>query len=197
VLDAKTNAVMATMTLDGKPEFPVSNGRGIIFVNIEDKNIIAAINAKTMSIDHRWPIAPGEEPTGLAIDNDHHRLFSVCHNKLMVILDSDNGKVIATAPIGDRTDGAVYDPGNRRAYSSNGDGTLTVVQENETGGCSVLETVPTQKGARTIAIDTKTHHLFLPAAEYGPAPAPAADNPKPRPAMKPHTFTIFDIETLN
>lgn len=197
VVDAKANNVVGTVALDGKPEFPTVDGKGNLYVNIEDKNMICLINTKTLKVEQNWPIAPGEEPSGLAIDIVGHRLFSVCHNKLMVIVDTQNGKIVASVPIGERVDGAGFDPIKKRAYSSNGDGTLTVVQEDSDGKYTVLENVPTQKGARTMAVDTTTHHVFLPTAEFGPAPQPTAETPRPRPTIKPGSFVILDIEPLN
>ncbi|MEI6749855.1 MAG: YncE family protein [Bacteroidota bacterium] len=192
VIDAKENIVIATIPLDGKPEFSVTDGKGKIFVNIEDKSCINVINSTTLKVVQRWPIAPGAEPSGLAFDAQTHRLFSVCSNKLMVITDSESGKVIASLPIGDRCDGVAFDPANKRAYSSNGEGTITVVQEIDKDNFKVLETIPTQAGARTITLDKATHHLYLPTAEY--ESLPTAENR--RPPLKPNSFVILDIETL-
>ncbi|MBF0500380.1 MAG: YncE family protein [Candidatus Riflebacteria bacterium] len=196
VIDANTNKVTSTIALDGKPELPVSDENGTVFVNLEDKSMIDVINAKTMKVEQKWPIAPGEEPTGLAIDKENNRLFAGCNNKMMVVIDSKTGKVITTLPVGEHVDGVAFDPEKKRAYSSNGDGTLTVVQEEGKDKFSVLETVTTQKGARTLAVDTKTHHIFLPTAEFGPPPAPTTEHPKPRPSIKPGTFVILDVEPL-
>lgn len=192
VIDAKENKVLANIPLDGKPEFSVTDGKGKIFVNIEDKNCINVINSSTLKVEQRWSVAPGEEPSGLAFDIQNHRLFSVCSNKLMIVSDAETGKIIASLPIGDRCDGVAFDPGNRRAYSSNGEGTITVVQEMGSDNFKVLETITTQLGARTIALDTKNHHLYLPTAEY--ESAPSANNR--RPPLKPNSFVILDIETL-
>jgi DNA-binding beta-propeller fold protein YncE len=192
VIDARENKVVATIPLDGKPEFSVTDGKGKVFVNIEDKSCINVINTSTLKVEQRWPLAPGEEPSGLAFDVQNNRLFSVCGNKLMVVSDAKTGKIVASLPIGDRCDGVAFDPGNKRAYSSNGEGTITVVQEVSSDSYKVLETIPTQTGARTITIDKTTHHLYLPTAEFEPAPAEG----KSRPAMKPNSFVILDIETL-
>jgi YVTN family beta-propeller protein len=193
VIDAKTNTVAGTIALDGKPECSVADGKGNVYLNIEDKNEVCIIDATTFKVTKTWSIAPGEGPSGIAIDAANNIIFSVCDNKLMVISDAIAGKVITTVPIGDGPDGASFDPSLKRAYSSNGEGTLTVVQEENNTKFSVLENVKTQKGARTIAIDEKTHHLFLPAAVYGLPPAPTKDRPKPRPQVKPGTFVILDI----
>jgi YVTN family beta-propeller protein len=192
VIDGSSNKVIATIKLDGKPENSVSDGKGRVYVNIEDKSEIAVINSVTNTVEHTWSISPGEEASGLALDNESHRLFTVCSNKLMVILDASNGKVITSLPIGGGSDGAAFDPGLKRAYSSNGEGTLTVVQEVSPDKFTVLENVPTQQGARTITVDRKTHHIFLSTAEYE-AVNPAAGNTNRRPPVKSGTFTILDI----
>lgn len=192
VIDAKDNKVVATITLDGKPEFPATDGKGTIFVNIEDKSKISVIDAKTLKVTKSWPIAPGEEPSGLALNNQSHRLFSVCSNKLMVITDAETGKVVTTLPIGDRCDGVAFDPEYRRAYSSNGEGTITVVQEEDANRFKVLETINTQKGARTIAVDKETHHLYLPTAEFGTTVVANNHNS----AVKPDSFVVLDVETI-
>lgn len=192
VIDGSANKVIATIKLDGKPENSVSDGKGKVYVNIEDMSEIAVINSVTNTVEHTWSISPGEEASGLALDNENHRLFAVCSNKLMVILDASNGKVITSLPIGSGSDGAAFDPGPKRAYSSNGEGTLTVVQEVSPDKFTVLENVTTQPGARTITVDKKTHHIFLSAAEYE-AVNPSAGNTNRRPPVKPGTFVVLDI----
>jgi YVTN family beta-propeller protein len=192
VLDAKTNKVIATIPLAGKPEFAQSDGKGKVYVNIEDKNSLTVINTNTLKVENDWSIAPGEEASGLALDNVNHRLFMVCSNKLMVVMDALTGKVITTLPIGSGCDGAAFDPGTKRAYSSNGDGTMTVVQEVNPGSFKVLENVPTQSGARTVACDVSTHTLYLPSAEYEPRAAGATG----RPTMKPDTFMVLEIKPI-
>ena len=192
-IDAKTNQVIGTVTLEGKPEFPVSDEKGKIFVNIEDKNLITKFDATTLKVDQNWSIAPGEEPSGLAIDNATHRLFSVCGNKLVVIVDSQNGKVLLTLPIGDGCDGVKFDPELKRIYASNGEGTLTIIQEENADSFKVLENLKTQSGARTLAVDAKTHHIFLPTAEYLPAAEATKENPRPRRQVKPDTFVVLEV----
>ena len=187
VIDAATNKIVATIPLDGKPEFSASDGRGKVYVNLEDKSSIAVINPTTCKVEHVWPIAPGEEPTGLALDNVTHRLFSVCGNKLMVITDAGSGKVISTLPIGEKSDGTAFDPGVKRAYSSNGDKTMTVVKEGTDGKFSVMNNFPTQEGARTITINKMTHHIYLSAADFDPV----QEGQKPK--ITPGTFVILDI----
>ena len=193
VIDAKTNKVIATIPLIGKPEFSVTDLKGSIYVNIEDKSSICKINTGTLKVEKTWTIAPGEEPSGLAIDLKNHRLFSVCSNKFMIVINFDNGKVVSSLKIGENVDGVSFDPVLKRIYSSNGDGTLTVVQEKDADTYSVLENVKTQKGARTITINTKNHKVYLPTAEYGETPAATGDNPRPRATLKPNSFTILEI----
>lgn len=166
VIDVVTDKVVATIALTGNPEFSVTNGKGLIYVNLESASSIAVINAKTLKVENVWPIAPGTEPTGLALDNETHRLFSVTANKIMMVVDALSGKIIAELPTGTRTDGAAFDPETKCAFSANGDGTLTVVKEEVGDKYSVLENVITQSGARTIALNKMTHHLYLPTATY-------------------------------
>jgi DNA-binding beta-propeller fold protein YncE len=194
VLDAKTNKIVGTIPLDGKPEFSATDGKGTVFVNIEDKNSIAAIDATTLKVKNVWSITPGEEPTGLAIDTKTHRLFAVCGNKLMVVVNYDNGKVIMTLPIGDGCDGVAYDQAVNLAFSSNGEGTVTVVKQESENSYKVVETIPTQKRARTITINKTKHQLYLPTAEFGEKPEATTENPKPRVPIKPNTFGVLVIE---
>jgi len=193
VIDGATNKVIATIKLDGKPEFSVSDEKGKVYVNIEDKSEISCINSSTLKVEQSWHLAPGEEPSGLAIDKENHRLFSVCGNRMMVVVDALSGKIITTLPTGGDTDGAAFDPGLKRAYSSNGEGTMTVVQEVSPNEFKVLENVTTQTGARTIAVNKKTHHLFLPTAEFRPANEKNPEDTRPGPTIKPGSFTLFDI----
>jgi DNA-binding beta-propeller fold protein YncE len=193
VIDPATRAIVGSVALPGKPELPAADGRGTMFVNLEDTSMVSAIDTRALTVKATWSLAPGKEPTGLAIDTATHRLFSACNNQMMVVLDYDTGKVVTTLPIGDRVDGAAFDPGLKRAYASCGAGTLAVIQEKDKNTFSVFENVPTQIGARTIALDARTHHVFLPTAEFGETPAPTADNPHPRPAIKPGSFVLLDI----
>ena len=196
VIDANTNEVISTIALDGKPEFSVTDGNGKVYVNIEDKNKISVINSATLQVEQSWSVEPGDEPSGLAIDNENHLLFAVCGNKLMVIVDAQTGKIVSTVTIGEHVDGVGFDPGTMRIFSSNGDGTLTVVQEEKGNSFTVVENFATQRGARTIAVNKITHHIYLPAAEYEAAPEPTKDNPNPRPKIKAGTFVILDIEPV-
>jgi YVTN family beta-propeller protein len=193
VIDAKTNTVIGTIPLDGKPEFCVADGKGKLFVNLEDKSAIEEIDASSMKVLKKWSIAPGQSPTGLAIDKKNRRLFSVCDNKMMVVSDADKGKVITTVTIGAGPDAAAFDPGMMRIYSSNGeDGTLTVVSDSA-DTYKVLENVETQRRARTMALNTKTHHIYLPVAEFMPLYPLRAGVDRPKPKPKPGTFMMLDV----
>ena len=162
VIDAKTGKVVATIPLSGKPEFAVADPKaGRIYNNLENKSEIAAIDIKTHQVVNRWPIAPGEEASGMAIDLEHHRLFIGCHNKLMEMIDSTSGKVVGSVAIGDGVDANAFDPGTQLAFSSNGEGTVTIAHEDSPNKLSVVQTLKTQRGARTMALDVKTHNIYL------------------------------------
>ncbi len=194
VIDANTNKVIETIKLEGKPEFSVTDGKGKIYVNIEDKNSITLINSTNLKVEKNWSIAPGEEPTGLALDTKNHRLFAVCGNKLMVVVNAENGKVITTVPIGDGCDGVAFDETTQLIFASNGEGTMTVIKQETENKYSAVQTVSTQKGARTITLNKTTHQLYLPAAEYGETPTATKENPHPRPSIKPNSFVILVVE---
>lgn len=192
VIDSKTKQVIATVPLAGKPEFPVSDGKGSVFVNIEDKNEIVHIDAKTHSVLAEWPSC--DSPSGHAIDIAHNRLFDVCDGKKMAVLDAGTGKVVASPEIGEGPDAAAFDPTTHNAFSSNGgDGTLTIVHEDSPDSYSVLQTVETQRGARTMALDPKTGKIYLVTAEFGPRPAATPENPRPRPSMVPGSFVVIVV----
>ena len=193
VIDAATNKVIATIALPGKPELAVSDGHGKIFVNLEDKNQLVGIDVKTGKVGTPWPLGTCEEPSGLAIDALHKRLFSVCANKQMAIVDADDGHVVASVPIGEGPDGAAFDERTSTAFSSNSDGTLTVVHEDDANHFRVIANVATPKRARTITLDAKTHRVVLPIAEFGAAPAPSKEEPHPRPTMKADSFGIVVV----
>jgi DNA-binding beta-propeller fold protein YncE len=193
VVDIKNAEVKGTIALGGEAvEAGVSDEAGTIFVNLEDVNEVVAFDAKSFAIKNRWKI-PGDEPTGIAMDRSTNRLFTVCHSEVMIILDSKNGSVIAQVPIGKRVDGVVFDASSKRAFCSNGEGTITVVQENSSSAFEVVATIPTQPGARTITMDAKTHHIFVSTAQYGAAPAATTENPNPRPPVVPGTFMILEF----
>ena len=193
VIDAKTNKIIGTIALGSKPEFAVTNSKGKIYVNMEDTSMIYMINSKTMKVEQQWALKNGKEPSGLAIDKATNRLFSVCDNKLMIVMDAESGKIITSLPIGEHVDGCGFDSEMKRVYSSNGDGTLTVIQEENANKFKVIENVSTQKGARTISVNSKTHHIYMPTAEYGETPKATTENPRPRPALKPNSFVILDV----
>jgi len=192
-IDAKTGTVAGTVALGGKPEAGVSDGAGRIFVNLEDKSEIVAFDAKDLTVKAHWPLAPCEEPTGLALDVATKRLFAACHNKMMAVMDAEKGRVVATPAIGQGTDGAAFDPERHLAFSSNGEGTISVVREVSPDKFEVVENATTQRGARTIAFDPKTHNLYVVTAEFGPPPSPTPDQPRPRPSMVPGSFTVLMV----
>lgn len=190
VINPKTNRVTNTIPVGGKPETAVSDGHGKWFVNIEDKNEIVVINTRNFKVMARWSIAPGESPTGLAYDSVSHLLFAGCEKRLMVV-DADGGKVVDILPIGDGCDGVALDIQKRLVFTSNGEGNMTIVKINPGKHCAVWDTVTTQKGARTIALDDVTHKLYLPTAEFGDLPIGA--KPGTRPPLKPGSFHVLVI----
>jgi DNA-binding beta-propeller fold protein YncE len=192
-IDARNGTVLGTVDLGGKPEAGVSDG-GKVYVNIEDKSEIAVFDPKTLVVEARWPLAPCEEPSGLAIDAVHHRLFAGCGNKTMAIVDMRTGKVVASPAVGAGVDAAGFDPATQLAFTSNGEGSITVVHEDTPDKYTVVETVPTQRGARTMAVNPKSHRLYTVTAEFGPTPAATADRPRPRPPMIPGTFVVLELD---
>ena len=193
-IDAASGRVVGTVELGGQPEFAVADGKGGVFVNLEDSGAVAGFDARSLEVRTRWPLKGGEGPSGLALDRVHHRLFAVCRNERMVVLDSGSGRVVATLPIGKGTDGAAYDAATGLAFSSNGEGTLTVIHEDSADEFRVVGTVTTQRGARTLALDPKTHRLYTAAASYSATPAPTAERPHPRPPMLPDSFVILVLD---
>ena len=195
VVDATTDSVLALIPLGGKPEFAVTDGRGMLWVNVEDKSEIAAIDTRTLAVTTRWSIKPCDEPSGLAIDREHRRLFSVCDD-VMAVSDPDAGKVVTTVKIGGGPDAAAFDPDLGLAFASNGDdgGSISVVRESSPSTFRVVQTVKTQAGARTMTIDPSTHTLYTVTADFEPAPAATAGQPRQRPRMKPDSFTLLVIE---
>ncbi len=192
VIDAATGKVISTIPLPGKPEFAAVDGRGGVFVNIQDKSAIARIGAEKMDVMATWPLAPCESPTGLAMDRVHRRLFAGCDNKMMAVVAEDTGKVIATPAIGEGVDACAFDQGTEYALASNGQSaTLTVVHEDSPEKFSVVDDVPTRRGARTMAFDRERHQVFLVTADFSAAPAATEDNPHPRPQIVPETFVVL------
>ena len=190
VIDAKTDKQVATIALDGKPEFAAHDGKGGVFVNIEDKSELVKIDPSNAVIEKTWPLKPCEDPSGLAMDQKNHRLFAGCHNNMMAIINAENGKVVTTVPIGSGVDANAFDPGTSLAFSSNGDGTLTVVHEDNPDNFSVVQNAETQRAARTMALNPDNHEVYLVTAEFDEAP-PAEGQTRPRRTMKPGTFTLL------
>jgi len=192
VIDVNTDEVVATIPLGGKPETGVSDGKGKVFVNIEDTAEEVEIDATTFKVINRWKLEGGEEPSGLAMDRSTDRLFIGCGgNKTMIVLNAVSGAILAKFPIGD-CDGVGFDPELKLAYSSNGEGTISVVRELSADKFEFVENIPTERGARTIAVDERTHKLYLPTAQLKPV-EPTADNPHPRPMQVPGTFHIVVV----
>jgi YVTN family beta-propeller protein len=192
-INGATGRVAGTVPLGGKPEFAVTDAQGNIYVNIEDKSELVHLDPNTLTIKDRWQLAPCDSPSGLAIDPKNQRLFPVCDNKIMAVVDAGSGKVITTVPIGEGPDAAAFDPEKKLVFSSNGEGTLTVVQQETPNTYTVAQTVNTQRGARTMTIDLKTHKVYLSVAEFGPTPAASADNSRPRPRALPGSFKLLVV----
>ncbi|HXT86218.1 MAG TPA: YncE family protein [Verrucomicrobiae bacterium] len=189
VIDAQSGKVLGTIDLGGQPEFPVADGQGHVYANIESTSEIVEIDSNSMKITHRWPIAPGEHPSGLAIDAEHHILFSGCRNKLMVMMDANTGKVLGSEPIGQGVDATRFDSGAQDAFASTGDGNITVIHEDSSAQFSVVGNIPTERGARTMALDPATHDLFTVTAQIERIPNPP---PHTRPfRMVPNTFHLL------
>jgi outer membrane protein assembly factor BamB len=195
VIDTNTDAVVGTIVLDAKPEFAVTDGNGRIYVNLEDGNAVATIDAKSMAVLERWPIAGCENPTGIALDRVHDRLFTTCGNGVMVVLDAKTGRVVATLPIGAFVDGAAFDPVKQLAFASAGDGTLTIVHEDTPDRFRVVQSLTTQRGARTMALDERSHRVYVAAALYVESPpGPNGQPATPRFTAVPGTFRLFVID---
>jgi len=193
VLDTATQKVVATIALPGRPEFPVADGKGVVFANIEDKNEIVKLDAHSNTLTATYPLAGCDSPSGLAMDREGRRLFSVCDGKVMMITSADTGKVLATAPIGDGPDADRYDVKDGLAISSNGQtGDMTFVDVHGEKPV-VLQTVPTAPGARTMAFDEKTGRAYTMTAKFGPKPEPSASNPHGRPQALPGTFEVIEV----
>ena len=192
VFGAISSNVSATIALPGAPEFAVADPEaGRVYCNIEDRNEVVAIDTTTHQIVNTWPTAPGEEPAGLAIDLVHHRLFIGCHNKLMVMMDSTNGNVVATAPIGQGVDANAFDPDTRLAFSSCGEGNVTIAHEDTPDTLTVVQTLATERGARTMALDPKTHRIYLATARFEAQSEPVAGTPRQRPKIVPGSMKIL------
>ena len=193
-VDARSDAVLGTIALDAKPEFAVADGKGRIYVNLEDKNSLAVIDAAKLSVLSVWPIAGCEEPSGLALDGAGRRLFPVCSNKVMAVVDATSGRVLGTAPIGAGVDAAAFDSATHLAFASCGEGVLTVVRPGASGAPEVVQSLPTRRGARTLALDEASHRVFLVTSDFGAPPAATAEHPHPRPPMLPGSFRLLVLE---
>jgi YVTN family beta-propeller protein len=189
VIDPLTNKVVATIDVKGKPETAVSDGEGKIFVNNEDASEIEVVDINTMKLIDSWSIAPGESPSGLSIDRSTKRLFSGCDNNLLMVIDATNGKIISKLPIGDGCDGTAFDAGLKTVYSSNGDGTLTIIKETSKDKFDIIQNLPTKRDARTLTVDANTHNVYLPTADFG---EPAAN--EKRPPMIPGSFQVLVLK---
>ena len=189
-IDAEKGEIVGKIPLDGRPEFAVSDGAGKLFVNIEDKSALFELNPRELKVEARWPLSPCESPSGLAIDTKNRRLFVGCDNKMMAVVDAESGKVITTLPIGEGVDANGFDPETKLAFASCGDGTLTVVSEQSPDRFSVAEQVTTAPGARTMALDPKTHQVFLVTAKFGPRPA---GETRGRPPILPDSFKLLVV----
>jgi YVTN family beta-propeller protein len=192
VIDAKETKVVTTIPLGGSPEFAdVDPAAGRVYCNIEDRSEVVAIDTAKHEVVAHWPLAPGEEPSGIALDAAHHRVFSGCHNKMMTMLDTETGKVVTTVPICAGTDGAAFDDATQLAFASCGDGTTTIAKEETPDKLTVVQTLKTERGARTMALNPKTHRIYLPTAQFQPAPSPSPGASPARPTIVPNTLKLL------
>jgi len=192
VIEAKTAKVISTIPLGGSPEFAAADSAaGRVYCNLEDKNEVVVIDVAKHEVVAHWPLAPGEEPTGIALDATHHRLFVTCHNKMMEMLDTTTGKVLATVPIGAGVDGCAFDDASQLTFASCGEGTTTIAKEETPDKLSVVQTLKTERGARTMALDPKTHRIYLPTAQFEPAPSPSPGASPARPKIIPNTLKLL------
>ncbi|MCX5784461.1 MAG: YncE family protein [Elusimicrobia bacterium] len=192
VIDASSGTVVATIALGGKPEFPAADGEGRVYVNMEDTSEVVELDSRNLTITKRYPLKPCEEPSGMGFDKKNRRIFSGCDNKIMTVLDANEGKVIAAVPIGEDVDGNAFDPETGFIFSANGDGTFTIAREISPGKFEVVQTVPTRKGTRTMAIDPKTHNIYLPSAKFLPVKADK-DGKTPKPQPTKDSFTLLVV----
>ena len=192
VIDAKSGKVVGTIELGGKPEFAVADGKGTLYINVESKSEVVTLDTRTLTIKSRWPVAPAGEPTALAIDVRHRRIFSAGREpQMLVAMDADSGKVIQSFPISGGVDAAAYDPDTSMIFASTRDGMVHVFHEDSPDKFSEVETVKTEFGAKTMGLDAKTHNLFLDTADFAPAAAPTANQPHPRRMAVPGTFRVL------
>ena len=192
VIDAERSNVVTTIQLGGSPEFAaVDEPAGRIYCNIEDKSEVAVIDTSNHKVIARWPLAPGKEPSGIALDTRHHRLFSGCHNKIMMMLDTESGEIITNVPIGAGVDGCAFDDATQLAFASCGDGTTTIAKEKVPDKLDVVQLLKTERGARTMTLDPRTHRIYLPTAQFAPAPSPSPGASVARPSIVPNTLKVL------
>ena len=192
IIDAKTSNVVATVSLGGGPEFAaIDSAADRVYVNIEDKSEVVAIDTTKHEVVAHWPLAPGEEPSGIAFDAAHHRLFSTCHNKMMTMLDTQSGKVVGTTAIGTGVDGAAFDDATQLVFASCGEGVTNIVKEETPEKLRAVQTLKTERGARTMALDPKTHRIYLPTAQFQPPPSPSPGASPGRPSIVPNTLKLL------
>ena len=192
VIDATSNKVIGRVDLKGKPEEAISDGKGNMFVNLEDKSTIEEFDTKTYAVKGSWPLAPCDGPSAMAYDEAHRRIFVAC-DKVMVVVNADNGKVVASPPIGGDPDGNGYDPGTGMAFAACRDGFVSVIHQDSADKYTVVGNINTQVGTRTMSLDPTTHRVYTVTADFKPAPPPTADNPRPRPIPIPGSFVILEI----
>jgi YVTN family beta-propeller protein len=192
VIDAKGSNVVATIPLGGSPEFAAADSEGgRVYCNVEDKSEVVVIDAAKHEVIAHWPLAPGEGPTGIAVDAKHHRLFAACHNKMLAMLDTDSGKVLGTVPIGGGVDGCAFDAATQLVFASCGEGTTTIAKEKTPQALEVVQVLKTERGARTMALDPVSHRIYLPSAQFQPPPAPSPGASPARPTIVPNTLKLL------
>ncbi|HVP32627.1 MAG TPA: hypothetical protein VMT09_03180 [Steroidobacteraceae bacterium] len=196
-IDAKTDEVVGTVAVDAKPEFAATDGKGRVYVNLEDKNSLAVLDPRKVAVLSTWPLAGCEEPSGLALDAAHGRLMPVCGNKVMAVVDAASGKMLGGAPIGAGVDAADFDPGTGLAFASCGEGVLTVLRIDSAGRPEVVQSATTQRGARTMALDRDRHRVYLVTADFSPPPPATPDQPHPRPAIVPGSVRLLVLESAS
>jgi len=192
VIDAKSGMAQGTIDLGGAPEFAVADGKGTVYVNLEDKNELVAIDSRKLTIKSRWPVAPAGGPTALALDDEHRRLFSAGRNpQMLVVMDADNGHIIQSFPISAGVDAAAYEPETGLVFASTREGMIHIFHEDSPDKFSEVETVKTEFGAKTMGLDGKTHRVFVDTADFGPPSTPTADRPRPQRTAVPGTFRVL------
>jgi YVTN family beta-propeller protein len=191
VIDPATETVLATIPMGGRPEYAVSDGNGLIYDNIEDKNEVVVLDSRSNSVKSRWPIAPAEEATAIDLDVRHHRLFIGGRNKILAVIDTETGKMVQTVPIGSGVDTNIYEPETGLLFIAVREGLLHIFHEDSPDKFTLIETVKTEFGARNAALDFKTHKLFIDTSDFGPAPEPTAEQPHPQPTPISGTFRLL------